>query len=529
MFKEKSSHVLLFCIIVTIGTAVLQYINPSFPFFDGGVIVAILLTLFLLQDRHTILFGAIGAGLIIIASFYGSDTTDRQQLLLQHLFSLVIVILTTIFVLYVKKLYRNIESEKLQVTALFEHATEGIILTDENGRIVLLNPAAYRLFEYEQDELPGKPIDLLIPERFHHRHQDDREGFYKHPGNRTMGHGRDLFARKKDGREFPVEVSLSFYRQKNTLFVIAFVVDITERKRSESELLNRQQELAKVTEDIRRLNTGLEAKVEERTLILREALQELERSQQELNEALSKEKELSEIKSRFVSMASHEFRTPLSAVLSSAALLSRYTSAEEQDKRDKHIKRIKDSVKHLNDLLEDFLSLGRLEEGKIRADPAEFNIQEFLDEVTEDIKAISKPGQEIHCEYAGPITLISDKRLLRNILINLLSNAMKFSPDHETVLLQVEFILGQGTRLSVIDKGIGISVEDQQHLFSSFFRGANVTNVEGTGLGLHIVRRYAELLGGRISLASELGRGTTVTVNLPDLSAPAAGGTGDKI
>lgn len=515
MFKEKSGHILLFCSIVTICTAVLQYLNPQYSLIDGGLIGAILLTIFLPRDSHTRLFGLISAGLIIMAAFYDHDNMDRQQTILQHAFSLAVVIMATLFVLYVKRLYRNIEAEQHQVTALFEHATEGIILTDDKGNIVLLNPAAYRLFEYDRQDLLGRSIDILIPQRFHYRHTKDREGFYQQPSNRTMGHGRDLFARKKDGAEFPVEVSLSYYRQNHKLYVIAFIVDITQRKQSELELLNRQQQLEHITGDIRRLNTDLEAKVEQRTLILREALNELERSQRELNEALSKEKELNEIKSRFVSMASHEFRTPLSTVLSSAALLSRYTRTEEQDNRDKHIKRIRDSVKHLNTLLEDFLSLGKLEEGKTAAEPAEFPVREFLDEVVEEMRPLAKPNQQILFTYEGSDTFCSDKRLLKNILINLLSNAVKFSPDNSDIRLDVLAAAADGMTLTVNDQGIGISAEDQQHLFSSFFRGGNAQNIEGTGLGLHIVRRYAELLGGIIRLESALGAGTSVTAEIP--------------
>ena len=407
------------------------------------------------------------------------------------------------------------ENDQTQVNALFEHATEGIILTDDHGKIVLLNPAAAALFEYEIDELPGQSIEVLIPTRFHGRHTKDREGFYTHPGNRSMGHGRDLFARKKDGREFPVEVSLSYYRQQEALFVIAFIVDITQRKQAEKELLDRKTQLEKITEDIGRLNTELESKVEQRTLILREALQELERSQSELNEALSKEKELNEIKSRFVSMASHEFRTPLSTVLSSASLLSRYTTTEDQDKRDRHIKRIKDSVKHLNTLLEDFLSLGRLEEGHVRIDPVVFPLSEFLDETIDEMKLILKEGQEIYCERTGANEVLSDKRLLKNILINLLGNAVKFSPSASGIWLKVDHSSDHRLTISVRDEGIGISEDDQQHLFSSFYRGTNATNIEGTGLGLHIVKRYIDLLKGRISLDSVLNQGTTVTIDLP--------------
>ena len=265
------------------------------------------------------------------------------------------------------------------------------------------------------------------------------------------------------------------------------------------KLLNQKAQLEKITADIRKLNAELENKVEQRTMILREALQELERSQKELNEALSKEKELNEIKSRFVSMASHEFRTPLSTVLSSAALISKYTQSEDQEKRDKHIRRIKDSVKHLNELLEDFLSLGKIEEGHIKAVMDRLNIKEFLEEITDEMGSILKDGQIIHPVFNGEEEFVTDKRLLKNILINLVSNAVKFSGEQSTIWLTVRND-GDGLLLSVKDEGVGISDEDQQHLFSSFFRGKNAVNIEGTGLGLHIVKRYVDLLNGDIHL-----------------------------
>jgi len=214
-------------------------------------------------------------------------------------------------------------------------------------------------------------------------------------------------------------------------------------------------------------------------------------------------------------MASHEFRTPLSTILSSATLLSRYTTTEDQDKRDKHIKRTMDAVKHLDVLLEDFLSVGRLEEGKIRAEHVPFHLCDLLEEVTEETQSLARPGQIIHCHCRGDQVLTSDKRLVKNILINLLSNAVKFSEEGARIELRAEPSSEGGALLSVRDKGIGISAGDRQHLFSSFFRGANAVNIEGTGLGLHIVRRYLDLLHGRISLESVLGEGTVVTVEIP--------------
>ena len=189
------------------------------------------------------------------------------------------------------------------MSSLFENATEGIILTNEEGIIVLVNPAAQQIFSYRAEEIVGKSIELLIPDRHREQHRRYRHGFYHHPSNRVMGQGRDLHGKRKDGADIAVEVSLSHYRKDNQLYVIAFIVDITRRKEIEHNMLEQQQKLEGVTTEIRKLNAELEAKVEERTMILKEALHRLERSQQELSAALDKERQLNEIKGRFVAMA----------------------------------------------------------------------------------------------------------------------------------------------------------------------------------------------------------------------------------
>src|SRR5687767_7034050 len=404
--------------------------------------------------------------------------------------------------------------DQVHLTSLFENATEGIILTGKYGKIVLVNPAAERMFGYNSSELIGQLIEVLISDQFKPHHHTLREGFYEKPSNRVMGQGRDLNGRKKDGSNLPVEVSLSHYKKGEELFVIAFIVNITQRKKIENDILMQQKELEKMTSDMRKLNTQLEAKVEERTTILKEALQKLEESQQELSEALDQEKQLSEIKSRFVSMASHEFRTPLSTVLSSASLLSKYTSAEEQDKRDRHIGKIKTSVKHLNDILEDFLSLGKLDEGKVDISINEFDLEEFIAETTEEIKGLSKNGQKILYRHSGDKVVYTDKKLLKNILINLLTNAIKFSDENSPIEITSN-TTNLVAEVTVGDNGIGIGAEEQEHLFSSFFRAKNAMNIQGTGLGLHIVKRYLDLLNGNVHLQSELNKGTTVTFQIP--------------
>ena len=401
------------------------------------------------------------------------------------------------------------------LTSLFENATEGIILTNGIGNIILINPAAQRMFQYNSDdEIVGQPIEILIPNNIKPHHQQLREGFYHKPSNRVMGQGRDLYGRKKDGTNLPVEVSLSHYKRENELFVIAFVVDITHRKQIEQNMINQQKELERITSEIRTLNTELEAKVEERTLILREALQRLEESQQELSEALLKEKQLNEIKSRFVSMASHEFRTPLSTVLSSASLIGKYTRTEEQDKRTRHIDKIKASVNQLNDTLEDFLSLGKLEEGKVQSHTSDFDLNEFMADVIDEMKGLLKKGQHIDLSYKGNSQICSDKKILKNIIVNLITNAIKFSEENGAIEVITDVNDSVAT-ISVRDQGIGIAKEDLEHLFSSFFRGANAINIQGTGLGLHIVKRFIDLMSGKVEIESRLGSGTIVTITIP--------------
>jgi len=400
------------------------------------------------------------------------------------------------------------------LTSLFEHATEGIIITDTQGKIIMINPAARNMFLYEQDEILGESVEILIPHSQRREHIDHREEYANTPANRRMGHGRDLYAIKKNGEKLAVEVSLSHYEREDQLFVIAFIVDITQRKLIETAMMEQQQELEQITNQVKKLNTELEAKVQERTLILQEALEKLQISQEELSEALAKEKELNEMKTRFVSMASHEFRTPLSTVLSSASLLSKYTREEDQEKRDRHITKIKNSVNQLNEILEDFLSLGKLDEGKVESNPNDFNLEEFMQEIIEETGGLLKKGQRINMSFEGNPEVYADRKLLKNIMVNLVTNAIKFSNENKPI----DIITKTDTHyanIKVIDGGIGIPKEDQIHLFSSFFRSGNATNIKGTGLGLHIVKRFLDLMHGEIRIDSELNEGTTVILAIP--------------
>jgi PAS domain S-box-containing protein len=504
----------VFAIVVFIITVLLAYFLPGYSITLSGLLVVIFLSVFVKGKDATIIAGVLSSFIVIIFLMVSTLSYQNQGVFPEFFFILLLILFTTLIVLYIKQLWMHIQFDQSHMTSLFENATEGIILTNSRGLIVLVNPAASRMFDYDADDLVGKPVEILLPTRYRSGHVQLRDGFYHKPQNREMGSGRDLYAQRKDGSNFPVEVSLSHYKQKEETFVIAFVVDITHRKEIERSMLQQREQLEKVTNDIRKLNAELEAKVEERTVILKEALQRLEQSHVELSEALDKERQLNEIKSRFVSMASHEFRTPLSTVLSSASLLAKYTSTEEQPKRDRHIEKIRGSVKHLNDLLEDFLSLGKLDEGKIGAQFSEVNLHEWVSDTVDEMKGLLKNQQQLVYHHSGNDFAFTDKKLVKNILINLISNAIKFSPEEGTVTVN-SFINDGTAAISVKDEGIGISEEDQEHLFTSFFRGKNALNIQGTGLGLHIVKRYLELIGGSINLQSRLNKGTTITFNIP--------------
>ena len=409
----------------------------------------------------------------------------------------------------------NLKNEKDKFAALFEYASMGIVVTDSNGIISMANQFLLTQFGYnDTSEIINKSIEILIPQRYEKVHHVHRKNYSKNPEKRTMGVGRDLFARKKDGSEFPVEVSLSNYNSSDGMHMMAFVVDITKRKEIEQAVMDQKELLEKTNQTIEELNNALEEKVNIRTEQLQDALNQIEASRDDLTKALSKEKELGDLKSRFVSMASHEFRTPLSTILSSASLLAKYTETAEQEKRHKHIQRIKESVSNLTGILNEFLSIGKIEDGKIEVRYTHFNIKEFLEGVVSEMQSNAKLGQRFFCKHQGEEWFELDMNLFRNICLNLLSNAIKFSTEKGIISIK-SVVHDNGMELTVEDNGIGIAEIDQQHLFERFFRAGNVTNIQGTGLGLHIVSKYIELMNGSIHYKSELEKGTTFTIQFP--------------
>ncbi len=396
-----------------------------------------------------------------------------------------------------------------QFEAIFKEAAIGIIISDSNGQIISANKFAENLFGYPENQLINNFISDLIPQHLKEKHHHLQNNYINAPKSRPMGLGTDLKAKRKDGSLFSVEISLSHYSDNNIPYFIAFVSDITKRRQVELELILKNNEINK-------LNEQLEEEVKIRTQDLENTLKELESKTHDLEILLANEKELGDLKTRFVSMASHEFRTPLTAIHTTASILEKFQMQDDQKERfTRNIHSIKSSDFHLNENLEEFLSVGKIEDNKVVIHPSEIDINEFIQDIILDIESNPqfKLNIELNLIYGGK--WISDFSILRKILINLLTNALKFS--QKPVKLQI-FKENNILRFIIEDKGIGISPDDQKHLFERFFRGNNTSGIQGTGLGLYLVGRYIGILKGDIQLESELNKGTKVDFKIPPLN-----------
>lgn len=410
----------------------------------------------------------------------------------------------------------------LRLNAIIKTATDGIIIIDESGNIELVNAAAERLFGYSEEELLGRNINVLMPSPHREAHDAYIQNYFRTGIRKIIGIGREVQGLHKSGVVFPVRLSISEVKLPKRIVFAGILHDLSAEKAAQAKIeeLNqhleaavrqRTEELAHTINQLLNANKQLEYEVQER----KQAEATLRKNEQELRKVIEKERELNILKSRFVSMASHEFRTPLSTILSSADLLEMYVREDQQDKRLKHSNRIKSAVNNLISILNDFLSLSRLEEGKISVERVEFNLEEFCEQVLDDVHALLKPGQSIQRQGVNPNTMVVlDKKMLKNVFINLLSNAIKYSEPGKAIYCRAN-IENDELNISIQDQGIGIPEEEQQHLFSRFFRAHNVENIPGTGLGLNIVKRYVELMNGRIQFESIPGEGTTFYVHIP--------------
>lgn len=408
----------------------------------------------------------------------------------------------------------------LRLQAIIDTAIDGILTIDTKGIIETINPSAAIMFGYNPNEVIGNNINMLMPTPYHAEHDHYLKSYLKTNKAKIIGKGREVSGLKKDGTIFPIRLAVSEVILNNKIIFTGIIHDLTDVKNAEAAIIDlnkrlekkvtiRNYELEKTINKLLDTNRQLKNEISQR----KKVEVELQNKEEKLKQALEQEKEVGELKSRFVSMASHEFRTPLTSILSSAALIGRYQDRTQQARREKHINRIKASVANLTGILNDFLSLSKLEEGKVSLSFSEINLDNLFDEILQDTKSLLKPDQSVHYTSTDKNrTIVTDERILKNILFNLVSNAIKYSNKD----IQCSISLTNDTlEIEIKDEGIGIPYEDQKYLFTRFFRAGNVTNIQGTGLGLNIVHNYIQKLNGKISFESIPEKGTTFTLTIP--------------
>lgn len=354
---------------------------------------------------------------------------------------------------------------------IFEAVSEAILISQTDGIIVRANQRAEQLFQYAPQELVGQSIEILIPTPAHEIHAKHVQNFSQNPYHRQMGKGMELFARRSDGVEFPVEVSLSPTTIANQSYIIALIMDITQRKHIEAKI--REAEIFQAIVD--------------------------------------KERELIDLKGRLIAMISHEFRTPLTVIKSSTGLLQQYKNRISEEKHEQHLDRINQSVEKMVSLMDDVLLFTKTTQTS-HFNPQITNIVGFCNKVCSNLNLTN--DSRFRAIYEGELDQVMiDPKALDHILTNLLTNAQKYTDAQGEIELKVHQ-QGNTITFSISDTGIGISEDDQKRLFEPFYRGVNTTHINGTGLGLLIAKNNIELHGGTIELKSQLNKGTSVIFTL---------------
>lgn len=391
---------------------------------------------------------------------------------------------------------------------LADAVSEAILVVNRNQIIVAANASAHEMFGYDLPELVGAELATLIPNKYHQKHEGHFNGFIAHQEKRRMGSGLDLFGKRKDGSTFPVEAGLNPMKIEDHQYVMAIISDITIRKKQEQEILNLNESLEeKVALRTEELNTSIED--------LKNAIKKRRIAEGKLKESLAKEKVLNELKTKFLSLVSHEFKTPLTGILTSATLAKKYPKETQQDKREKHLNTIQNKVKYLNNILNDFLSIERLESGKVTYKTSKFPLSKVINEVVYDANMLLKDGQQIiYPLEVNEIFLEFDEKILELSLTNLINNAIKYSPENTTIKLETK-VHKDKLELHIVDQGIGIPKEEIPFIFNRYYRAQNAVLTQGTGIGLNIVQSHLKNLDGSISFVSKEGEGTTFTITIP--------------
>lgn len=410
-----------------------------------------------------------------------------------------------------------VNDEEVFYKICFDSLLEGLCVANYEGRIILNNSAFEDIFGYKKGELVNKKLDVLIPEEYRRNHKNLVKSYFHAPKKFKKGRSREFLGLHKDGTVLDVEIGLNYFNHDGKTYVKALVSDIRHRK---------QQELR-----IKQLNKNLEREVENRTNQLTVAIDQLKNSNSQLKDevkdrilaenlakqSFEKEKELNSMQVKFVSMASHEFKTPLSGILTSAGLIEKYNQINRNEKIENHSKTIKNLVNQLNAILDDFLHLENVESDQYPIQLSHFDLFDLLKKILDDTKGILKEGQHISVQSDDEELIIYQDRMVIDIIIkNLLYNAIKYSHINDEIRLHLQ--LKDGLEIHVVDNGIGIPEEALKHIFQRFYRARNALTIQGTGIGLNIVKRHVDRLNGKIEVTSQENQGTQVRIHLPLLT-----------
>lgn len=395
----------------------------------------------------------------------------------------------------------------------FDNSREGILVTDLLGKIILVNKRVESIFGYKEHELVNENVNLLLPKSIRNK--------LKLANNHNISYQeinidqRNLYGIHKDGHKVPVIIGLNTFELNGQTYVKAFISDITNYKKKEQLFrklnVNLEQEVKTKNEELKVINKQLK----EANKILIIEIQNKIIAEKKVKSALEKEKELTNMKSNFLTLASHEFRTPLSGIMTSATLIDKYAQNNSVEKIEKHVDQIKAMVHHLNRILYDFLTLEQLNNNEFKLNNTNLNPFELINSIIVDIKSLLKKEQKIkYIVFNSNKEISCDKKILIAVITNLLYNAIKYSHDNSLIELSSK-IRNKKLIISIKDNGIGIPKNDQKHIFERFFRARNALEIQGTGVGLNIIKGYVDNMGGSIKFKSIENIGTTFTVNLP--------------
>ncbi len=370
-----------------------------------------------------------------------------------------------------KRAEETLRDSEERFRLFIQSAPIATLVTDKDGAIILFNHEAELTFGYQEAELLGKPVEELVPLDLRELHVDHRTQYLSGTIERRA-HAVEAPALRQDGSTFPADIQLSYIDLYDEPLVLSSIVDVTERKQAEAAL----------------------------------------------KQALAKEKELGDLKTRFVSMASHEFRTPLATILALVETLSAYRHKLPEEQIDQRFDKIKAQIGHLKDIMEDVLLLARMQSRRSEFSPTKVDLDGLSRSILDEFQSL--PEIRSRLDFQSNVVgreVMLDRKLMRQIIVNLVSNAIKYSPEDKIVTVNLDCTDAE-VQIKVSDQGIGIPEADLAHLFEPFHRAANVGTISGTGLGLVITKEAVDLHGGTIEVESQVDLGTTFAVRIPTVA-----------